>query len=52
MRYETEWEGMRLVIESRPEHFQVFVYNPDQCEVLYTAKNVEAVKSQAGWEST
>ena len=49
MRYETEWEGMRLIIERRPEHFQAFVYDPEGCEVLYTAErmNVEAAKSAA-----
>jgi hypothetical protein len=34
--YETEWDGLRIVIEERPEHFQVFIYDPGECEVLYT----------------
>jgi len=39
-RYESEWEGLRLVIEERPDHFQVFVYDPGECEVLYTAERM------------
>jgi len=39
-RYETEWEGLRIVIEVRPKHFQVFVYDPGECEVLYTAERM------------
>ena len=39
-RYEAEWEGLRIVIEERPEHFQVFIYDPDKCEVLYTAERM------------
>jgi hypothetical protein len=34
-RYEAEWVGLRLVIEQRPNHFQAFVYDPGECEVLY-----------------
>ena len=37
-RLETEWEGLRLVVEKRPDHWQAFVYDPDTCEVLYTAE--------------
>jgi len=39
-RYESEWEGLRLVIEKRPDHFQVFVYDPAECEVLYTCEQM------------
>ena len=39
-RYETEWDGLRIVIEERPEHFQVFIYDPDKCEVTYTAERM------------
>jgi hypothetical protein len=35
-RYETEWDGLRIVIEERPKHFQVFIYDPGKCEVLHT----------------
>jgi len=41
-RQETEWEGLRLVIEQRPHHWQGFVYDPDECEVLYTAERPDA----------
>lgn len=33
-RYETKWEGMRLVIDARPQHWQAFVYDIETCEVL------------------
>jgi hypothetical protein len=39
-RYETEWEGLRLVIEERPEYVQAFVYDPAACDVLYTAERM------------
>jgi hypothetical protein len=39
-RYETEWEGLRLVIEERPQHCQVFVYSLEECEVLYAAERI------------
>ena len=29
-RYQTEWEGLRLVIEARSDHWIVFVYDPIQ----------------------
>jgi hypothetical protein len=48
-RYESEWEGLRLVIEKRPGHFQVFIYDPDECEVLCTCQrtNLDAAKFAA-----
>lgn len=48
-RHETEWEGLRLVVEEHPDHFQVFVYDPGECEVLYTAArmNFDAAKVAA-----
>ena len=45
-RYETEWEGLRIVIEVRPQHFQVFVYDPGECEVLYTAERMSLDAAQ------
>ena len=39
-RYETEWDGLRIVIEERPKHFQVFIYDPRKCEELYTAEQL------------
>jgi hypothetical protein len=39
-RYETEWYGLRIVIEERPKHFQVFIYDPGECEVLHTAERM------------
>jgi hypothetical protein len=39
-RYEAEWDGLRIVIEERPKHFQVFIYDPGKCEVLYTAEQL------------
>ena len=36
-RHETNWEDLRLVVEDRLDHFQAFVYDPEHCEVLYTA---------------
>src|SRR5437016_4383295 len=48
-RYETEWEGLRIVIEERPEYWQAFLYDPGPCEVLYTADrmNIDAAKLAA-----
>ena len=37
---EAEWEGFRLVVEDRLEHWQAFVYDPKNCEVLYTASRM------------
>ena len=47
--YEAEWDGLRIVIEERPKLFQVFIYDPDKCEVLYTAErmSLDAAKSAA-----
>ena len=28
------------MIEERPKHFQVFIYDPGECEVLYTAEGM------------
>ena len=45
-RYQTEWERLRLVVEARPidtavpEHWQLFVYDVENCEVLHTAKRL------------
>ena len=29
---------VRTVIEDHPKHFQIFIYDPGKCEVLYTAE--------------
>jgi len=39
-RYETEWDGLRIVIEERPKYFQVFIYDPIKCEVLCTSERM------------
>ena len=39
-RLETEFEGMRLVVEARPDHWQVFVYDVENCEVLHAAQRM------------
>jgi len=46
---ETYWEGLKLVVQPRPDHWQLFVYDLDNCEVLYTAEriNCEAAKIAA-----
>jgi len=41
-RYETEWEELRLVVEMRPDHWQAFVYDVENCEVLHTAERPTA----------
>jgi hypothetical protein len=41
-RQQTEWEGLRLTVERRPAHWQGFVFDPDECEVLYTAERPDA----------
>jgi hypothetical protein len=50
-RIETVWEGLRLVVEERPDggDWQLFVYDEANCEVLYVAKRMycEAAKSAA-----
>ena len=37
------------MIEERPEHLQLFIYDPDKCEVLYTAErmSLDAAKCAA-----
>lgn len=49
LRHETEGENFRLVVEERSDHFQVFVYDPIECEVVYTAArvNLQAAKAAA-----
>jgi hypothetical protein len=39
-RYETEWYGLRIVIERRLRYFQVFIYDPGEYEALYTAERM------------
>ena len=39
-RQETEWDGLRIVIEEHSKHFQVFIYDPGRCEVLYVAERM------------
>jgi hypothetical protein len=48
-RYETGFEGLRLVVDVHASHCDVFVYDPDQCEVLYTGQrmNLEMAKLAA-----
>ena len=48
-RYETEWYGLRIVIYERPKHFQVFICDPGEYEVFYTAErmSLEAAKFAA-----
>jgi hypothetical protein len=50
-RIESAWEGLRLVVEERPDggHWQLFVYDEDHCEVLYMAQRIscETAKSAA-----
>jgi hypothetical protein len=41
-RYKTEWEGLRLVVETRANHWQVFVYDVANCEVLHTVERPTA----------
>lgn len=45
-RYETEFEGYRLVIDADCSNCQVFVYDSTHCVVLYAAKtaNLDAAK--------
>jgi hypothetical protein len=38
--HEAEWEGLRLVVEEREEHWQAFVYDAKSCEVVYTASRM------------
>jgi hypothetical protein len=41
-RFETEWEELRLVVEERPDHWQAFVYDVANCEVLHPAEQPTA----------
>jgi hypothetical protein len=41
-RLESEWEGLKLVVEKRPLQWQGFVYDPEECEVLYTVERPDA----------
>ena len=40
---------MRLIVDARPQHWQVFVYDPGECEVVYSAErmNLDAAKIAA-----
>ena len=40
VRYEAKWEGLRLVVEACPEHWQAFVYDPAHCDTLYAAERM------------
>jgi hypothetical protein len=48
-RQQAEFERLRLVVEKRPDHWQLFVYDVENCEVLYTAErmNCESAKVAA-----
>jgi len=48
-RLRTDWEGLRLVIEPYPDHWQVFVYDIEGCEVLHTEEQpiADAAKNAA-----
>ena len=37
---EAAWEGLRLVVERCPSHYQAFIYDPAKVEVLYTCSRV------------
>jgi hypothetical protein len=39
-RIESAWEGLRLIVERRRDQagWQLFVYDVENCDVLYTAK--------------
>lgn len=41
-RYRTEWEGLRLVVQQYPDHWQFFVYDVENCEVIQTASRMDA----------
>jgi len=41
-RQQAEWQGLRLVVEARPTHWQVFVYDAKKCEVLHTEEQATA----------
>ena len=41
-RLQAEWEGLQLVVEEMPEYFCAFVYDPGECEVIYTAERMSA----------
>jgi hypothetical protein len=34
-RQQTEWNGLRLVIEPRHDRWQIFVYDTEECELLH-----------------
>jgi hypothetical protein len=40
-RSEAEWEGLRLVLVEHPGAWWAFVYDPQACEVLYTAERMD-----------
>jgi hypothetical protein len=49
-RVEAEWERLRLVVEYRPEQnaWQLFVYDMENCEVLYTSKRLTCEEAEVG----
>ena len=48
---ESVWDGLRLVVEERPDggDWQLFVYDQENCEVLYMAQHIscETAKNAA-----
>jgi hypothetical protein len=46
--YQTEWEGLRLVVERQSDHWQYFVYDVANCEVLHTAARLTDETAKIG----
>jgi len=38
---ETVWEDLKLAVQRRPDHWQLFVYDVEKCDVLYTAERMK-----------
>jgi len=37
-KLQAKFESLRLVLEPHPDHWQAFVYDVENCEVLHTAQ--------------
>ena len=37
-RYAAEWQNLKLVIQEQEHYWQSFVYDFENCDVLYTSK--------------
>ena len=45
-RFETEFDGLRLVVYDHSTHCDLFVYDPNNCEVVYTGTRLNLANAK------